>query len=313
MPGDKVKAFINSYDLFEKEKVEKNSDAQLIADYYSVINYLCAIGEVEKMYIPPLIDNTLGIFANQMLFEEKMVRDLGLKPTSKVLDLGCGRGRVAAHVSQASGGASVCGINIDRTQIERAEEWAKANEFLSKRLSFKLGNFNDPLPYPDQAFDAMYQIQVLTYATSLEVICKEFYRVLKPGARLSFLDWVKLPKYDPDNEHHMRLIRRIKPLIGAVNTPSPKDFEDALEKAGFVVKFSGDASVSGHQAELIEKACFFFETFTVIINTLVAVRIIPQHFKTLFDRLTKDGDAFIEADKMGIFTTSYQLIAEKPL
>jgi len=46
---------------------------------------------------------------------------------------------------------------------------------------------------------------------------------------------------------------------------------------------------------------------------LVAVRIIPQHFKTLFDRLTKDGDAFIEADKMGIFTTSYQLIAEKPL
>lgn len=25
-----------------------------------------------------------------------------------------------------------------------------------------------------------------------------------------------------------------------------------------------------------------------------------------------DGDAFIEGDKMGLFTTSYQLIAEKP-
>jgi len=269
MPAEKVKSFINSYDLFEKEKVEKSSDADLIADYYSVINYLCAIGEVEKMYIPPLIDNTLGVYANQILFEEKMVRDLQVKPTSKILDLGCGRGRVAAHVCQYSGGASVSGINIDRTQVERAEEWAKSNEFLSKRLSFRVGNFNDPLPYPDQSFDAMYQIQVLTYAKSLEDICKEFYRVLKPGARLSFLDWVKLAKYDENNEHHQRLIRRIKPLIGAVNTPSPQDFEDALEKAGFVVKFSGDASVSGHQAELIEKACFFYETFTVIINTLV--------------------------------------------
>jgi len=159
----------------------------------------------------------------------------------------------------------------------------------------------------------MYQIQVLTYAKSLEAMCKELHRVLKPGARLSMLDWVKLPKYDPESEHHQRLIRRVKPLIGAVNTPSPKDFEDALEKAGFVVKFSGDASVSGHQAELIEKACFFYETFTVVINTLVWCRIIPLHLKTLFDRLTKDGDAFIEADKMGIFTTSYQLIAEKPL
>jgi len=33
----------------------------------------------------------------------------------------------------------------------------------------------------------------------------------------------------------------------------------------------------------------------------------------LFDRLTKDGDAFIEADRLGIFTTSYQIIAQKPL
>ena len=28
------------------------------------------------------------------------------------------------------------------------------------------------------------------------------------------------------------------------------------------------------------------------------LRLIPQHFMTLFERLTKDGEAFVEADKM---------------
>jgi len=229
----------------------------------------------------------------------------------KVLDVGCGRGRVAAHVAKEFG-CHVYGINIDKTQLDRAEEFRKDNPSFGDRLHFHHGSFNDPFPFPDNHFDALYQIQVLTYARSLEDICKEMYRVLKPGAKLSFLDWVRLDKYDPNDTHHQDLISRVKPLIGAVNTPAPKDFEDALVKAGFTVTFSADASIHGHQADLIEKAVFFYETFTVIINTLVFLGF-PKHLKMLFERLTRDGDAFIEADRLGIFTTSYQLIAQKPV
>jgi len=313
MPEEKVTSFLKSYGLFEQEKMSSNNaEENLIRDYYGVLNYLCAIGEVEKMYIPPKIDNSVGVFQNQLLFEKKMMKDLNIKNTSRVLDVGCGRGRVAAHVSTASEGASVHGINIDHVQIERAIEYANSIPSLAEKLKFTIGNFNNPLPYDNEYFDALYQIQVLTYAKNMDEMAKEMFRVLKPGARLSFLDWVKLPNYNPKNELHQSLIRRIKPLIGAVTTPSPRDFENSLEKAGFRVVFSGDASVDGHQAELIEKACFFYESFTVIINTLVACKILPLHFKLLFDRLTKDGDAFIEADKLGIFTTSYQIVAEKP-
>jgi len=289
---------------------QNNSEESLIRAYYSVINYLCAIGEVEKMYIPPLIDGKVGVFANQLLFEEQMARDLDIKANYKVLDVGCGRGRISAHIATYTG-ASVSGLNIDRVQLDRAEEYAKSSEYLSKRLDYKHGNFNDPLPYPSSSFDALYQVQVLTYAKDLEKLSQEFYRVLKPGAKLSYLDWVKLDKYDPTDEHHRQLIRRIKPLIGAVTTPSPRDFEVALEKAGFKIIKSRDASVNGHQADLIEKAVFFYETLTSVINGLVAFKILPKHFKILFDRLTKDGDAFIEADRMGIFTTSYQIVAQK--
>jgi len=314
MPKDTVDAFMQSYELFEQESMNENKGEehshQMIRDYYAVINYLCAIGEVEKMYIPPTIDPSVGVFANQLLFEEKMVRDLSLDKNMKVLDVGCGRGRVAGHMARESN-CDVYGINIDKVQLEKAEEFRLSNPDLTDRLHFQLANFNDPFPFSNEFFDGLYQIQVLTYARSLESISKEMFRVLKPGAKVSFLDWVRLDKYDPQNKHHQILINKVKPLIGAVTTPSPRDFEDALEKAGFKVLFSGDASIGGHQADLIEKTCFFYETFTLIINTLVALGL-PKHLKILFDRLTKGGDAFIEADRLGIFTTSYQLIAQKP-
>jgi len=284
---------------------------EMIRNYYAVINYLCAIGEVEKMYIPPTIDPSVGVYANQLLFEEKIVKDLDLTPSMKVLDIGCGRGRVAFHMANESG-CEVFGINIDKVQLERAAEFKEAHPEVGDRLNFQLANFNDPFPFPDEFFDALYQIQVLTYASSLQAICNEMYRVLKPGAKLSFLDWVKLDKFNPENRHHQELLGLVKPLIGAVTTPSPRDFEVALENAGFKVLFSGDASVGGHQADLIEKAVFFYETFSLIINALVALGL-PKHLKVMFDRLTLGGEAFIESDRMGIFTTSYQLIAVKPL
>ena len=34
---------------------------------------------------------------------------------------------------------------------------------MEKQLSFIHGNFNDPLPFADDSFDALYQVQVLTY------------------------------------------------------------------------------------------------------------------------------------------------------
>ena len=46
-----------------------------LIDYYSVLNHLCALGQVEKMYIPPAMDLSVSIMANQVLLEQKMARD----------------------------------------------------------------------------------------------------------------------------------------------------------------------------------------------------------------------------------------------
>eukprot|EP01091_Cochliopodium_minus_P000682 TRINITY_DN1059_c1_g1_i3.p1 TRINITY_DN1059_c1_g1~~TRINITY_DN1059_c1_g1_i3.p1 ORF type:complete len:271 (-),score=64.95 TRINITY_DN1059_c1_g1_i3:28-840(-) len=215
-----LESFMNSYALFDNETVT-NNDSKIV-DYYSVLNQLCALGEVEKMYIPPNLDPRKGVFDNQLLFEKKMWKDLDLNSKKKneefrVLDIGCGRGRIAAHCCSETG-AKVYGINIDRTQIENAKEYA-SKKGLSEELNFQIRNYNDPLPFPDNYFDAVYQVQAFTYAKDYEKLFSEISRVMKPGAKMSYLDWVSLDNYDPNSEYHENLLKRIKPMIGAVRTP----------------------------------------------------------------------------------------------
>jgi len=315
LPQDKINDFMTSYELFDQEHCaahgSSGKDSKNIKSYYSVLNHLCSIGEVEKMYIPPILDPKQSIIDNQILFEQKMMTDLGITEKSNVLDVGCGRGRVLAHIAMTTG-ARASGINIDTTQLESAVAFAEENG-LTQRLNYKEHNFNDPLPFEDESFDALYQIQVLTYADDKKALFSEMFRVLKPGGKLSFLDWVKLENYHENNSHHRQIMEKVKPLIGAVDTPTGDEFKKVLEECGFIVTLSKDISQNGHQADLIESADNYFRVVAWLINTCVRFTILPAHFQILFDRLTKDGASFIEGDRMGLFTTSFQTLAQKPM
>lgn len=259
------------------------------------------------MYIPPAMDLSESIVMNQILYEESTAREMCLPAHAKVLDLGCGRGRVAAHMSRLTG-ASVVGLNIDVSQIDSAREFDRnlTNDFIRH-------DFNDlPLPLPSNHFDGFYQIQAFSLAKDHTKLLQEVYRVLKPGARVSMLDWASLEAFDPQNPKHEQLMQKIKPLIGAVGTPTPKSLQEALIAAGFRIIRMNNASIDGLQAPLIERADGFFCTAKKTVLGLVRMGLLPAHFKTLFERLTQDCDAFIEADRARLITTSYHWLAEKP-
>lgn len=313
---------MNSYDIYDHDW---ENEAQLIekmgakyyeevkrklVDYYSVLNHLCAIGQVEKMYIPPVMDLSKGIIQNQNLFEQKMARDLCVRKGNQVLDIGCGRGRVASHIASITG-ANVVGINIDAVQLEHARQFA-LGKGLSQQCRFQFGDLNDiPYPFKNNSLDGVYHVQVFSLAKDLLKLFKELHRILKPGGRFACLDWVCLDKYDSENKEHAELMKRIKPLIGAIGTPSVDKYVSLLKEAGFKVLVSENASVGGYQAPLIDRADKFYTRVTRALNFFVRYKILPKHFKVLFDRLTKDGQAFVEADRRGLVTTSYYIVAEK--
>merc|ERR1712048_1406367 len=165
-------------------------------------NRLCTLGSVEKMYIPPIIDPKVGVFENQLLFEKGFADELKVGPGKKLLELGCGRGRISHHVASHTG-ANVVAMNIDPEQINTANAYAKESGMADK-LTFVEGNMNDPLPFEDETFDAFYQVQAMTYAADLTGVLKEIYRVLKPGAKISLLDGVMLDGYDSNDVNHRK-------------------------------------------------------------------------------------------------------------
>jgi sterol 24-C-methyltransferase len=230
----------------------------------------------------------------------------------KVLDVGCGRGRIAHHVAKYTG-AKVVGLNIDKTQIRMAEEHAKAEGMYGSQLEFVEGNYNNPLPFTNETFDALYHVQALTYVQDLDGLLREMFRILRPGAKLSFLDWFKLDNYRPDDPYHRHLLKETKAVIGAVRTPSPEEYTDALERAGFRVISSAEASTDGgHQWPLVKQMERFFVTAQAVVTFLTEWKVIPGHFKVLLERLNEGGASFVESDKLSLFTTSWQIVAQKP-
>lgn len=321
LSAEQVEKYIKAYEIYEcnwvngqavndSGSVNYEQVHSSIVDWYSVINHLCSIGVVEKMYIPATMDANETVINNQIIYEQQMAKWIDIKAGDKVLELGCGRGRISAHVASLTN-AHITGMNIDHTQLESAVNFAKENG-LSQQCTFMYGDFNDlPLPFPDTHFDAMYEVQALSYSRDLEKLFRELHRVLKPGAKLSLSEWVRLPNYDAANPHHVKLLKLSKPLVGAIGTPSVEEYENALSNAGFKILLSVDPSQNKSQEILVDKAGGYFDKLLPFINFLVKIKILPKHFITLFERLGKNTEALCEADRLGLLAMSYQFVAQK--
>jgi sterol 24-C-methyltransferase len=154
-------------------------------------------------------------------------------------------------------------------------------------------------------------VQALSLSRDLKKLFQELHRVLKPGAKISLSEWVRLANFDEKNAHHVMLLRRIKPLVGAIGTPSVEEYESALREAGFEVLLSVDPSVNKSQEILVDKAGGYYDKLLPFMNFLVKIKILPKHFITLFDRLGKNTEALCEADRLGLVAMSYQFVAQK--
>lgn len=146
-------------------------------------------------------------------YRRYLVEYAGLKPTHKVLDVGCGAGRIAkALVKYLRPGTAYHGFDV----YPEAIKWCQEN--LTKRYpNFKfqdVGLYNGQyapegkqsaatfkFPFADASFDFVILISVFTHMLPDEVdnYLSEISRVLKPGGRC-FITWFLL------NEESRQLI-----------------------------------------------------------------------------------------------------------
>ena len=108
LPEEDKQACIDAYRFFQRmqdgEKTETADETKAVADYYKVLNNMLSVFDLEKLYIPPQLNDSQGLYQNQLLCEQALLSELNLKNADKshLLDMGCGRGRIAHHFATLS-------------------------------------------------------------------------------------------------------------------------------------------------------------------------------------------------------------------
>jgi SAM-dependent methyltransferase len=98
-----------------------------------------------------------------------------------VLELGCGQGRDTFLF--ARNGLEVTALDYSETAIAAISGKAMDPEF-SSRVHARTCNVKEPLPFPDESFDACYSHMLLCMELStaeIASILRETHRLLKPG------------------------------------------------------------------------------------------------------------------------------------
>ena len=103
---------------------------------------------------------------------------------SRVLDAGCGSGRLTVALARA--GADVTGIDTNARQLEHARSRAHA---AGVELTLLEADFDARLPFDDASFDAVTSRLSLMAAGDPGATLSELRRVLEPGGRLVTVLW----------------------------------------------------------------------------------------------------------------------------
>ena len=307
---------IEAYKFFQRmqdgEETSTEDETKAVADYYKVLNNMLSVFDLEKLYIPPQLDDSLGLYGNQLLVEKAVFEELNLNQPeqSHLLDMGCGRGRIAHHFATLSGG-QVSGYNIDPNQIENAIDWA-AETHMSDRLHFKEGNHHDPLAYESESFDGCFSFQAVWPFFKKEELddhAREMYRVLKPGARYACSEYLLSPYFDWNNQEHATLHKTFLPTLAATQSMYPADVCAALERAGFKILLS--APSKSEAWPICEQKSGLILRVRKVIRALEAIRLMPAWVEQSLDLLQKGGQAWTDAEKAKIADLNWRIVAEK--
>ncbi|HWP38923.1 MAG TPA: class I SAM-dependent methyltransferase [Gemmatimonadales bacterium] len=150
----------------------------------------------EKPFVPaagrdwllPLYDPLTKLLGVER-YHRRLLEQAGIRPGSRVLDVGCGTGSLTILAKRLNPAAELIGIDPDPKALARARRKAQ-------RAGLKVhfdSAYSERLPFPDACFDTVLSALMLHHIhrdTKLLAL-REIRRVLKPGGSLHLADFDK--------------------------------------------------------------------------------------------------------------------------
>jgi sterol 24-C-methyltransferase len=228
-----VKSSVDQYVKFHNEKETEGGSrtegyAEMINQYYDLVTDFYEWGWGQSFHFANRYKGE-NFYSSIARSEHWLALQMGLKPGMKVLDVGCGIGGPAREIARFSG-CNVTGINNNEYQITRANKHTKSS-MLEEQVDFVKGNFME-LPFPDNHFDAIYQIEATAHAPDKVACYSEIFRVLKPGGVFGSYEWCLTKNYDPENEEHRNIKRGIEEGDGLPDIATTEQVVEAMIAAG---------------------------------------------------------------------------------
>lgn len=136
-----------------------------------------------KLDTPVLAEKYDKVSDSQFEDGLKLIEELAVTETQRVLDIGCGTGRLSSHVAKIVGNKGrFYGIDPSEFRINLARQKIKSLNL--KNAVLDVGYSDDLSRFENNSFDAVYLNVVFHWILNKEKTLSEIYRVLKPGGYL---------------------------------------------------------------------------------------------------------------------------------
>jgi cyclopropane fatty-acyl-phospholipid synthase-like methyltransferase len=163
----------------------RSNDKQRIIEHYDIVSPYYRSLWGEHLHHGYWIRGDESKEKAQLQLIEHLARLANVKPSSDILDIGCGFGASSLYLAKHYN-ATVTGITISSVQLEMAIQAAAGEQLDAKFLLMDAEAMNF-----QKQFDVLWSVESISHYQNREEFFASAAKLLKPGGLFAITDWFK--------------------------------------------------------------------------------------------------------------------------